>query len=59
MLDMGYDRDDDNGDVERRNELYDAARRQFIEETNKSVQAYWRMLTSRTSACTLFPATSC
>ena len=37
---MGYDRDDDNEDVEPRNELYDAVRKQFIEETNKSVQAY-------------------
>ena len=39
MSDMGYDSDDGNEDVERRNELYDAARKQFIEETMKSVQA--------------------
>lgn len=39
MLDMGYDSDDGTEDVERRNELYDAARKQFIEETMKSVQA--------------------
>ncbi|KAN0097034.1 Interferon-inducible GTPase (IIGP) domain containing protein [Tylopilus felleus] len=39
MLDMGGDSDDDSQDVARRNELYDAARKQLIEETRKSVHA--------------------
>jgi len=37
MMDMGYDSDDE--DVERRNKLYEAARKQFIESTRKSVKA--------------------
>ncbi|KAF9232159.1 interferon-inducible GTPase-domain-containing protein [Melanogaster broomeanus] len=38
MKDMGYDSDDsDDEDPERRNRLYKAARKQFIQETRKSV----------------------
>jgi len=40
MMDSGYDSDDDNEDIERRNKRYDAARKQFIEQTRKSVQIY-------------------
>jgi energy-coupling factor transporter ATP-binding protein EcfA2 len=39
MLDMGCDSDHGNEDAERRNELFNAARKQFIEETRKSVRA--------------------
>ena len=40
MIEMGYDSEgDDEEDVERRNQLYKAARKQFIEETRKSVRA--------------------
>jgi len=40
MREMGYDSDgDDEEDVERRNKLYKAARKQFIEKTRKNVQA--------------------
>ncbi|KAI9574257.1 P-loop containing nucleoside triphosphate hydrolase protein, partial [Boletus coccyginus] len=39
MLDTGYD-SDDNVDIEHRNKQYDAARKQFIEQTRKSVQMY-------------------
>ncbi|KAF8838367.1 hypothetical protein BDN67DRAFT_991333 [Paxillus ammoniavirescens] len=40
MKDMGYDSDDsDEEDVERRNKLYKAARKHFIQETRKSVKA--------------------
>ena len=39
MMDMGYDSEgDDEEDVERRDKLYKAARKQFIEHTRKSVQ---------------------
>ncbi|KAI6146153.1 interferon-inducible GTPase-domain-containing protein [Pisolithus tinctorius] len=39
MRDMGYDsEEDDEDDPGRRNRLYTAARRQFIEETRKSVK---------------------
>ncbi|KAH0840277.1 interferon-inducible GTPase-domain-containing protein [Lanmaoa asiatica] len=37
MIEKGYDSDEE--DVERRNKLYKAARKQFIEETRKSVRA--------------------
>ena len=40
MMDMGYDSEgDDEEDVERRNKLYQVARKQFIEETRRSVRA--------------------
>ncbi|KAI9574252.1 hypothetical protein HD554DRAFT_2034409 [Boletus coccyginus] len=40
MMDMGYDSEgDDEEDIERRNRLYKAARKQFVEHTRKSVQA--------------------
>ena len=40
MMDMGYDSEgDDEEDVERRNKLYKAARKQFIESTRESVKA--------------------
>lgn len=39
MLDTGYD-SDDNVDIEHWNKQYDAARKQFIEQTRKSVQMY-------------------
>jgi chemotaxis protein histidine kinase CheA len=40
MMDMGYDSEgDEEEDVERRNKLYKAARKQFIEKTRKSVKA--------------------
>ena len=41
MADMGCDddEDDDDEDVERRDKVYKTARKQFIEETRKSVQA--------------------
>jgi len=40
MMDMGYDSEgDDEEDIERRNRLYKAARKQFVERTRKSVQA--------------------
>ena len=39
MIEKGYDSEgDDEEDVERRNKLYKAARKQFIEETRKSVR---------------------
>ncbi|KAG9317847.1 P-loop containing nucleoside triphosphate hydrolase protein [Chiua virens] len=39
MVDMGYDDEgEDEEDVERRNELYEAARKQFIKETRESVR---------------------
>ena len=40
MREKGYDSEgDDEEDVERRNKLYTAARKQFIEETRRSVRA--------------------
>ena len=40
MMDMGYDSEgDDEEDVERRNKLYKAARKRFIEHTRKNVKA--------------------
>ncbi|KAF8138945.1 hypothetical protein EV363DRAFT_1394360 [Boletus edulis] len=40
MMDMGYDSEgDDEEDVERRNKLHKAARKQFIDRTRKSVKA--------------------
>ena len=40
MVEMGYDSEgDDEEDVERRDKMYKTARKQFIEETRKSVQA--------------------
>ncbi|KAH0839989.1 interferon-inducible GTPase-domain-containing protein [Lanmaoa asiatica] len=40
MIEKGYDSDrDDEEDVKRRNKLYKAARKQFIEETRESVRA--------------------
>ncbi|KAF8555381.1 P-loop containing nucleoside triphosphate hydrolase protein [Imleria badia] len=40
MMDMGYDSEgDEEEDVERRNKLSKAARKQFIEKTRKSVKA--------------------
>ncbi|KAG8219026.1 P-loop containing nucleoside triphosphate hydrolase protein [Butyriboletus roseoflavus] len=39
MMEMGYDsEEDDEEDVERRDKLYKAARKQFIDKTRKSVQ---------------------
>ncbi|KAF9226902.1 P-loop containing nucleoside triphosphate hydrolase protein [Gyrodon lividus] len=39
MRDMGYDSDgSDEEDIERRNRLYKAARKQFVQETKKSVK---------------------
>ena len=39
MMEMGYDSDaDDDEDPERRNRLYKAAKKQFVEKTRKSVQ---------------------
>ncbi|KAG9317846.1 hypothetical protein JVU11DRAFT_2072 [Chiua virens] len=40
MMDMGYDSEgDDEEDIERRNQLHKAARKQFIERTRKSVKS--------------------
>ena len=39
MREKGYDSEGDEEDVERRNKLYKAARKQFIEETRKNVRA--------------------
>ncbi|KAF8139001.1 interferon-inducible GTPase-domain-containing protein, partial [Boletus edulis] len=39
MREKGYDSEGDEEDVERRNKLYKAARKQFIEETKRSVRA--------------------
>ena len=39
MKEKGYDSEDDKENVEHRNKLYKAARKQFIEETRKSVRA--------------------
>ena len=38
MIEKGDDEGDDEEDVERRNKLYKAARKQFIDETRKSVR---------------------
>ncbi|KAH7887342.1 interferon-inducible GTPase-domain-containing protein [Phlebopus sp. FC_14] len=39
MRDMGYDSDDDDDEPDRRNKLYKAARKQFIQETRNNVKA--------------------
>jgi len=38
MMDMGYDSEGDDEDVGRRNRLHKAARKEFIEQTRKSVR---------------------